>query len=478
MLLVKESPTKLRILEHDESDIVRLTKILSYKKKDVQHSISRMKKSKYFLVSRMGEEDFQLEMDRLTKEVNGTVLFEDESGYYTLTGLVGKIQVLMQNVGYRDDVVYPEFKIMPWDKVPEKKMRYYQKDAVEILLKNSHSHVEIGTGAGKSLIIMNLIKEIGLPTVIVTPSASIGRQLYDEALVLFGKKNVGLFGDGKRDLGKRILVSIAKSVAMVEDPEELEAFKKYTACIIDESHTVPSELLSKSALTTLAHCPYRWFLSATQERNDGKDILLEGIIGPLVYEKGIKELQDEGFLAKLSTLIFDVNSSSSYKGSNQVLSNQKHIYQNKNIISTIGTVVRQSIEANMPVLILIDELSQEELLLKELGPIYAFAHGKSDTKKAVDDFNSGKVMVLVGTSAVSTGTDIRSNQVSISWKANRSSVQVKQGIIGRSTRLSEGKTECKLIDFRVQNVDSLRRHCDARVEYYLEVGPVEFLDIT
>ncbi len=476
MELVKVTPTMLRLNDLAEGELAKLKKLLSFKKKEVQFNLQRHKKQKYFLVSKFGESWWGEKLQELESSINGSILEEDFDGYYTLTGLVGTLLKMFPHATYRSEVVYPAFKAMPWDKIPDKKMRYYQEEAVNEMLANPHSHISLATGAGKSLAILNLIKSTGLPTVVSTPSASIGRQIYDEAVVCFGKKNVGLFGDGKRELGKKILISIAKSLAMVEDPEEKEAFKKYQVVITDESQTVPADLLSKSALETLAHCPYRWFVSATQMRNDGRDVMLEGIIGPLVYDKDIKELQDEGFLAKLSTMVLMVNSNSSYKGSNQVLSNQKHIYQNKKIISLIGDIVRQGLSDGMPVLILIDEMAQEEALKKELGDIYAFAHGKSDTSEEVRKFNDGEVMVLIGTSAVSTGTDIRSNEISINWRANRSEVQVKQGIIGRSTRTTQKKKECKLIDFCIQTVDTLTRHAMERVKYYKEVGPVEFVE--
>jgi superfamily II DNA or RNA helicase len=476
MELVKATPTVLRLNDLADGELAKLKKLLSFKKKEVQFNLQRHKKQKYFLVSKFGESWWGEKLQELESSINGSILEEDFDGYYTLTGLVGTLLEMFPHATYRDEVVYPAFKAMPWDKVPDKKMRYYQEEAVNEMLANPHSHVEISTGAGKTVILLNLIKNTGLPTVVSTPSASIGRQIYDEAMQCFGKKNVGLFGDGRRDLGKKILISIAKSLAMVEDPEEKEAFKKYQVLIVDEAHQTAAELLSKSALETVAHCPYRWFVSATQMRNDGRDIMLEGIISSIVYEKGIKELQDEGYLAKLSTMVLSVNSPSSYSGANPVLSNQKHIYQNKKIISLIGDIVRQGLADNMPVLILIDEMAQEIALKKELGEVYSFACGSSDTSEEVRKFNDGEVMVLVGTSAVAVGTDIRSNEISINWRANRSEVQVKQGIIGRSTRTTQKKKECKLIDFMIENVPTLKRHALERIKYYKEVGDVEIID--
>jgi superfamily II DNA or RNA helicase len=479
MILIKESPVKMRIAEFSEMDLSRLKKTLSFKKKEIQHAMTRMKKGKYFLVQKMGEEAYELEMNRLKNNLVGSVLYEDFDGYYTLPGLRQKIQNLFQGTEFVDMVEYPEFQPVPWEKLPEHKMRYYQDESVAALLKDPNSHVELPTGSGKSTVIINMVKEVGLPTIIATPSASIAQQIYKEMIKLLGKKNVGLFGDGKREIGKRFLVCVGKSLSLVEDAEEKEAFKKYQVILGDEAHTIAADQFHRYNVELLGHCPYRWYFSATPERNDGRDILLEGLIGNCVYLKTLKELQDQGYLAKLTTMIFNVNSKSSYKGKNGILCNQKHIYQNKEIIKIIGMLVREAMATDMPTLILIDEKSQEELLLKELGAIYAFAVGGSDTNKICEDFNKGLHMCVVGTSAVSVGTDFKRNKLTINWKGNRASTTTKQGAIGRSTRIDEasGKFECKIVDFLINNVDSLNRHGMERVSYYEEVGPVEFYDV-
>lgn len=478
MLLVKQEPTKLRILDFSDSDIEKLRKALTFKKKEVVYQIQQLKKTRYFQVSRYGEEAFQNMLDKLNKEINGCLLYEDDRGYYTLTGLQNRLENLFPAARFVDNVEYPEFKLIPWQKMPDKEPRYYQAEAIEKLLVNPLSHIEFATGAGKSLIILHLVKKTGLPSVVVTPSASIGRQLYNEAVELFGKKNVGLFGDGKREIGKKILISIAKSVAMVEEPEILEQFKMYKVCITDESHQVPSELLSKSALHTLAHCPYRWFVSATQERNDGRDIMLEGIIGPKVHEKTINDLQNEGFLAKIDTMVMNVKSKDKYTGSNTLKVNQHHFLYNKNILSAVTMLIQEAIASQIPTLILIDEKDQEMAIKNAVGNVYEFAHGGSDTTAIVDRFNSGETLIVVGTSAVSVGTDFRPVRMTINWMANRSSVKVKQGAIGRSTRICTrtGKKDCKIIDFCVENIDILKRHVNDRIKLYKEVGPVSFMD--
>jgi len=71
-------------------------------------------------------------------------------------------------------------------------------------------------------------------------------------------------------------------------------------------------MLEKVCHGLLAHCPYRWFVSATQERNDGRDLMLEAIIGKQVFEYSIQQAQAEGYLAKIDTMVVDIESKSKY----------------------------------------------------------------------------------------------------------------------------------------------------------------------
>ena len=109
--------------------------------------------------------------------------------------------------------------------------------------------------------------------------------------------------------------------------------------------------------------------------------MLEGIIGPEVYAKSIQEGIDEGYLAKLSTLIFDVDSGSNYTSARAVGMNQNHLYKNETILSIISAMVPDALNKGMPVIILVDEHEQEKLLRNRLGNIFTYARGEQIQRK-------------------------------------------------------------------------------------------------
>lgn len=483
MRLVLDSPTKLMIHDVDELTLNELKKFLSYKDRSVTEQIKRFKNNPYFL-NRMGRDRFVKMIEKMKSEEVKTVLNIDSSGMWAYSGLLNKIQ---QYFGHKitsveSNIKYPEFKLIPWENKPQFDLYYYQEESISKLLENPHSHISLATGSGKSAIILNLFKRSALNTVVIAPSSSIVNQLYEDFVHHFGKKYVGQYGDGKKQFNKRVTIATAQGLARLKQDDEIYKYlHDNTQCIIfDESHTTPSNTFNYVCNKLFENAPYRWFTSATQIRNDGRDLILDGTIGKRVYTKDINELQEEGYLAKIKTLIFDVKSDNPSYRSRDVLSmNKKHFYENSTIIKIIAKMATDAFNNNIPTLILVDQHIQEEALRNVLKIQYEYACGNSDVNQICKNFNEGKTLVVIGTSAVSTGTNFLPVRLTINWQANQAETKIKQGAIGRSTRIHKpsGKTEAKIVDFRVTDIPQLVRHANKRAQYYKEVGEVSFYEV-
>ena len=86
---------------------------------------------------------------------------------------------------------------------------------------------------------------------------------------------------------------------------------------------------------------------------------------------------------------------------------------------------------------------------------------KLEPMDLVRDFDAGKFPVLVGTGAVSIGTDIRSADLLISIVGLTSEIEIRQGI-GRGTRRFPGKTDTIYVDYDVFDKEALHRHAEKR----------------
>lgn len=390
---------------------------------------------------------------------------------------------------------------IPWAHVPEFQDRYYQVEAPDALFANAKygpCAIELPTGAGKSRIIENICKRNPVQTTIVTPSKNITNQLWKEMSHLFGPKYVGKYGDGRHDLGKLFTVCTGQALGHVaQDTDAWRFFGNTKQLLWDESHTTPASMFEVVAIGLLGNCPIRFFISATQMRNDGTDIILKGITGPVVYRKDFKELVNEGFLARPTFYMFKVPAYG-YAGSRDAkteISSQLH--KNPNVNSIAAEFAQKAVRlSNRQTLILVEEFSQFLELRKYINTPYEFAHGgvpdremfegtqlkdlfpreqwKPDVEAIVDRFNAGQTKLLIGTSAISTGVDTRPVGALCYLQGGTSEVKVKQGI-GRGTRVTEFKKDVAIMDVKVVGSPMMERHADVRADIYRSMG--EFMEI-
>jgi superfamily II DNA or RNA helicase len=460
-MLYIDTPTKVRIPKADVSDIQlqQLKAGLTYTNKTAVFELSRLKKQARW----MTEEEYQEKQDTLKAQTKVCLLFEDPNDYWTYSGLAQFVSgTLRQSI--QNNIQYPDPQLLPWDNEPPFAMRAYQEEICDKLLQCKHGGVSVGTGLGKTLALTHLVKRLGLKTVVMAPSKSIADQIYDDFVKFFGKKRVGKFYDGKKDVKKQILVCTGQSLTRVEEGEIWSKLQEVQVFIADESHQTPAATFKKVCLGPLAAAQYRFFFSATQMRNDGADILLEGITGPIVYDMTVRQGVDQGFLAKPIFHMYFAPSNGDYDKDDPQLMTRKHLYFHPKVTAHAAKLANQAATAGLPCLILVDEVEQFTKLLPHLRFAPGFAHGplaenkarvpqefwESDPNDLVQKFNDGKIPILVGTSCISTGTDIKAVKFLIYLKGGKSEIEVKQGI-GRGTRLVPGKTVCHVIDYWVKS---------------------------
>src|SRR5262249_28724025 len=104
---------------------------------------------------------------------------------------------------------------------------------------------------------------------------------------------VGLLGGGEHEV-LPLTVTTYDSARLHMD--RLGA--RFGLVVFDECHHLPSPSYALAAEACIA--PYRIGLTATPERVDGREAVLENVIGPLVYRKDIVELAGD-YLAVYDT---------------------------------------------------------------------------------------------------------------------------------------------------------------------------------
>jgi superfamily II DNA or RNA helicase len=170
--------------------------------------------------------------------------------------------------------------------------RPYQQEAINAWRKAERCGVVIlPTGAGKSLVAQMAIELTKRSTLVVVPTIDLMNQWYDLLLSAFAAE-VGLIGGGFFEVGALTVTTYASAFRFMERLGD-----KFGLVIFDECHHLPGDVFRYAAELSLA--PFRLGLTATPERADGADEMLESLIGPIVYRREARELAGE-YLADYS----------------------------------------------------------------------------------------------------------------------------------------------------------------------------------
>jgi superfamily II DNA or RNA helicase len=487
MKLIVVSPTQANIDRINHQELDTLKGLLTYTNTANQHKLKRHYNNHFW--RNKNSDTWQAELDKLKASIKHTLVFDN----FIRPGSIPYLSGL--DIEIENQIKYPEPKKVAWAKPLPFELHNYQEESWKKLLEAKHANVELCTGAGKSAILLKLCRETGFRAAIIAPSRSIFNELVEKFEYHLGRVNVGKFGDGKKTLGKRFTICIGDSVANIEPgTKEWEFFSGLDMLCVDESHTWGAETLESICHGVLANIPYRFFFSGTQTRGDGAERLLQSIIGKTVYRLTTKEAVDAEYIANHEFRIVTVESSNPYFNSKDVLEMKRaHFLNNKNIATFVAKLANaDAMVHKRQTLVLVDELPQIAMLSKLLSVPFAYAHSESkadrlaelglvkvEPAESVEKFNKGEIMVLIGTSCISTGTNIYPTHNTVNWQGGSSEIKTKQGAVGRSVRKHgqnpfkdkvTPKEKALIWDFDVYDIYVLSKHLTERISYYQDSG--------
>ncbi|MEQ1501765.1 MAG: DEAD/DEAH box helicase family protein [Myxococcota bacterium] len=171
--------------------------------------------------------------------------------------------------------------------------RPYQLDAVAAWRANGRRGVVVlPTGAGKTLVAELCIADADRTALVVAPTLDLVSQWYDVLRRAFGDP-IGVLGGGLREL-EALTVSTYDSAHLYA-----ERFGgRFGLVIFDEAHHLPGPQYAYAARSSIA--PFRLGLTATLG-----EAVLDELVGPVVYERAVRDLAGE-FLAPYRTEVIDV----------------------------------------------------------------------------------------------------------------------------------------------------------------------------
>ncbi|MBN2028868.1 DEAD/DEAH box helicase family protein [bacterium] len=162
----------------------------------------------------------------------------------------------------------------------------YQREALQMWKKeNSQGTVVLPTGSGKTLVAIHAMALLKISTLIISPTIDLTNQWYDRITDSFNI-HVGILGGGYHEIHPVTVTTYDSAYRHIDLYGDRFGF-----LVFDEVHHLPAP--SYIQIPELSLAPYRLGLTATYRRSDAQHVQLNHLIGPVIYEKRIKELKGE-----------------------------------------------------------------------------------------------------------------------------------------------------------------------------------------
>jgi len=454
MKVIISDPTKAYVSGTDE-EVYKLKKLLTYTNTSAQFQYRKILKNRWW--KNRDPDGWAKACEDLKCKIKSVLVFEDSNGIFVRPASLSYLEPYFSDMSQNTvvKVSFPNPRPFPWHNPLPFILHPYQDESIKNLISVKHGNVQLCTGAGKSAIILKIARDLGLKTVVAVPSVSIFNEMLKNFEHHFGKSSVGALGDGKKRLGKLFTVAISNSLRnLSSESAEYKEIASADVLLVDESHLWGADTLEELCHSLFCKTPYRMFFSGTQTRSNGTEVLLQSIIGKTVCTLTTEDAVKKRYVCDHDFTIIKVPTQRpSYSSDDPIDMKRKHLLNNENVAILYAKIANSSAKVKgESTLVLVEEIHQIALIAKFLEVPYAYAHGntgnkselsdlglsKSNAEEAVEKFNKGEVKVLIGTSCISTGTNIYPTHNTCNWQGGSSEIKTKQGTIGRSVRHLKG----------------------------------------
>lgn len=358
-------------------------------------------------------------------------------------------------------------------------LRPYQQEAVQATLQHFRKSKEpalivLPTGAGKSLVIAELARLAKGRVLVMAHVKELVEQNYQK-YISFGLK-AGIYSAGlqRKDSAEKVIFGSIQSIARAEQ----SFFSDFSLVVIDECHRVSmdeetqyhqviSELKKSNdslCVLGLTATPYRLGMGWLYEFNGHRNILhskKDRFFKKCIYELSLRYMVENSYLTlpvKIDSPVACYDFSSlKLHGTRYVQEHLEKILKDQSRITPL--IIQNIVEMSRDrqgVMIFTSSIAHAEEIMQCLPPfVTALIVGDTesdDRDQIIREFKDRKIKYLVNVSVLTTGFDAPHVDV-IAILRPTESVSLYQQIVGRGLRLSEGKSDCLILDYTGQGHD-------------------------
>jgi len=241
--------------------------------------------SEYIIKKKMGKNTW--EMERYFK------LFEEsEKDFIIPRGMIGQIIRFCKSNKIEYEFSDDRKKLKEINYSFNAQLKDYQKNTIEITNKKEFGIIVAPPGSGKTIIGLKIIANKNQPALIVVHRKQIAEQWIERIETFLGipKREIGIFGEGKSNIGKQITIAMFQTLSKKVETEEFKTFcKSFGIIIIDECHHVPAQSFRNviSKFSTF----YQYGLTATPFRKNNDTKLIFIYLGEIISEIKLNEIE-------------------------------------------------------------------------------------------------------------------------------------------------------------------------------------------
>lgn len=391
------------------------------------------------------------------------------------TGHLDLVQDLLKELKISYDFVderqpVDPYLILPWVNTPHK-ARYYQQEMIDLCMKTGRGVCESAVGTGKSLVMTYLIKNLAVNSLVVVPSRGLLQQLYVDFECWFGSGKVEMVNSAKVRKGgdmKPIRIITIQSLAALQKSGDLNLLTQdIDALYLDEFHHAGSASYT-NLLSEIGHIYYRFGFTGTFLRNDSKQLDMWGFLSHKLYSYPAWKAIDEGYLTPVKLHTYELYGNpkrqyqkeydANYCGSSVILEKVLDIVSNAKLSEQILILVNKKDKAG--------KIFFEYLNMHDLEVSYISGDNKKEEiNQTIENFNNKKIRILIGSSVIGEGIDVRSTDHLIMCQGGKSEIICVQAV-GRAVRLYKDKEVARVHDFNFSNTKYMSKHFEQRLDIY------------
>lgn len=409
--------------------------------------------------------------------------FDPKSGVF-LSGILPEVQLALSKMGkeyqlldsrqpfkWAYDSIGQDF-LNEWlpDGFDPIELHDFQPDLVNMAIKYNRGIVKAPTGAGKTFILISILKCLppNTPTLFLTKNKGLVHQNWKE-MKLWGVPNLGRWYGGYKEPNYVMCATIHK--ATFESLEKL--LPKFKAIVVDEVHDAVSSVPLK-AYKKMKSAAIRIGISATPFKYDKKKIdechkwTVKSYFGPVfkttTTETGeitTSDLQERGILSKSECFFYKLDKPD-LKHEPYQEAVKLGIEQNFHFHDIVAKLAKSCPGRT---LVVVERIEQGEYL-NQLIPGSHFIQGKVKLKDrdAVLEkmLKGGKSVAIVMKQIITAGINVKIHDL-----INAAGGEAAQNIIqlmGRGLRTASDKDLLRYHDFLFLMNDYLRKHSEWRME--------------